>query len=46
MLNLRLLKQGLVLFPPSLNKLGKRDRSKYKFKGEVVAMARPSNPRR
>ena len=39
-----LLKQGLVLFPP-LNKLGKTASSKYKFKGESVANARPSNPR-
>jgi len=41
-----LLKKGLVFLPPSLNDLGKMARSKYKFKGEGVAKARPSNPRR
>jgi hypothetical protein len=41
-----LLKKGLVLFPPSLNNLGKTASSKYKFKGESVAKARASNPRR
>ena len=41
-----LLKQGLVLLPPSLNTLGKTASSKYKFKGKGVAKARPSNPRR
>jgi hypothetical protein len=45
-LTLVFLKKGLVLFPPSLNKLSKMASSKYKFKGESVAKARPSNPRR
>jgi hypothetical protein len=42
-----LLKQGLVLLPLSLKKhLAKRLASKYRFKGESVAGARLSNPRR
>jgi hypothetical protein len=40
-----LLKQGLMLLPLSLN-LAKRLASKFRFKGESVAGARLSNPRR
>jgi hypothetical protein len=41
-----LLKQGLVLFPLSLNQLGKTASLKNKSKGESVAKARLSNPRK
>jgi hypothetical protein len=41
-----LLKQGLVLFPPSLNQLGKTASLKNKSKGESVVKTRLSNPRR
>ena len=41
-----LLKQGLMLFPPSLGQLGKTTNIKNKSKGESVVRTRISNPRR